>query len=1240
MDLNLLQWNARSALPKKHDFLHLINLYNPAIFAISETWLLPHLPFHIPGYSTYRDDRDDGYGGAAILVNNVFPSSSLSLPPHGAEINAIGVNIIGINFISIYFPPSVPICIPFLRNLCILLNPIILMGDFNCHHFLWGSDHCDASGTYLAELIDEIGLYVLNDGSATRLPRPGQSRSCVDLTLCSSTLVNSLDWKRLNLTYGSDHYPICSTFSNRSLPSKNRTPLLQYRITDARWDIYQQNLDKRILSFPQISFDNLDACLSLYSDSISAAADLSIPLKNSALGKLSSPPWWDRECTDLIKSRKEAEFNYIKNMTLSNLREFNRIVAKSKRTFKKKKYESWKKFCSSLSPSSPSSLVWQNYKKFRRGCFPQNSPNISRSIALQFINRLAPAYAPLVDECPSLAINMLAVDPLDEPFSINELNSVLKYVQDSSPGLDGFPYSFYKMSGQHSRQFLLNLINTCFNFGYIPDAWKSQLIIPILKPGKSPDNPDHYRPIALSPVIGKILEHLIKNRLEWYVESKGMIADSQFGFRKGFSTLDSIGTFISDTRIAFSENQSVVACFLDISSAYDNVLLSVLRSKLRELSVPVKIQRCICNFLAGRTVSVHIPGDLVHTSRLLWRGLPQGSVLSPLLYNIYTSDLHRSLNIGCHILQYADDLCIYTAVPSIVDAGISMQISLNSLNHWLSAHGLQLSASKSSVVVFSRKRVIPDVHLEIEGSPIKVEDNVKFLGVVLDSRLSGIAHFNYTISKCERNINMLRALAGVWWGAHPITLKLIYNATIRSLLDYGSFLLDPCNKTALAKLDAIHSKSLRIILGCMKSSPSNALQVESADPPLILRRQYLADRFIIKAYFHKNHMILPKLIHLDRLYGNVDYWKYKDPPLILNSFRKIRMIEERTHVQQCNRFPMYDSPIEVLSFIPNYIASIDLDKETVEANTQFLSIVESRWRDYHRFFTDASKLSSHSGTGVSVYYQNSNIFLQFRCPPETSVFSGECIGILEACQFVFSHSTITRAVIFSDSGSALDAIVKNPFRDKLHSSIISEIKNCLFSCSKKQIDIILVWIPGHSGIRGNEIADSLAKAAISSSLADLKHHSVQTYDLLHLAKSNLSKSWQAYWTESSKTKGGLYASIQPTVPTKPWFFKFKKISKPVISVLCRVRLGHCCSPVFLHKIRIRDNSLCECGLDDGSIDHIFLNCRLNNSLIWDQVISELKIQRPVNVRHLLSLFPDSRIINAFIKFITTNSIKL
>lgn len=216
--------------------------------------------------------------------------------------------------------------------------------------------------------------------------------------------------------------------------------------------------------------------------------------------------------------------------------------------------------------------------------------------------------------------------------------------------------------------------------------------------------------------------------------------------------------------------------------------------------------------------------------------------------------------------------------------------------------------------------------------------------------------------------------------------------------------------------------------------------------------------------------------------------------------------------------------------------------------------------------------------------------------------------------FTFSHN-VPKTLICSDALSCLLAIKGNPFRSKLRISIVLKIREALLSCYHKGLEVILVWIPGHSGIPGNETADSWAKSAIQ--LGSLEHFFNSSQDLRALAKTHLDKSWTSSWVESSSVKGRQYSVIQPNIPRRPWFFLHRHADRWVTSTICRLRLGHSCTPVHLAKIRVRDHSLCECGLDEGSASHIFFNCPKLPYPIYDVLPPE--IPRPVNISCLLML---------------------
>lgn len=1226
-----LQWNSRSLGPKKTDLINLINSHSVSVAAISETWFRPSSRFRVPGFSCLRDDRNDGRAGCALLINRRFPFSQIPLPPHTHDINAVAAKVMNINFISIYIPhPNVSL-IPDLSTILFSVPPpLIILGDFNCHNISWGSYHSDSFSSFLIDLFDDINVCVINDGSPTHRVYPGQNpQSVVDLSACSPNLSSLLSWKVLNQSHGSDHFPIIISKPLSIHPVPAPVPLLKYKTQDADWSKFSSFIDTKLKNLDPLILQNLTLVYSYFTNTLIEAADNSIPKKKAPNHKLSSPPWWDSECTSAVKDRDNAELLYNESLNMEDFITFQKTSAKTKRLLSKKKKNGWKGFCESLSPKTPPSLVWKNVKRFRGSLNPDPMSSYDSSPWLEdFVDRLAPSFVP--DEpCFLPPPSFSKTHPFNDPFSITELHIVLEGLKNTSPGEDGIPYSFIFKLSSFGREFFLNLLNRFYLSGELPESWKSQIIIPVLKPHKNPRESCSYRPIALSSTIGKVLEHLVKNRLEWFIENRRILAESQYGFRKGRSTMDSLNIITSDIRLALSKNEHLIGCFLDISSAYDSVLLPVLKAKMLQLSVPERIVDFIYKLFMGRTIKIR-SGCSYLPPRTLWRGIPQGSVLSPLLYSIYTYDLEQTVSPFCNILQYADDLVLYRTDKCIDTSSSRLTEALSYLKDWLDDHGLSLSPSKSNTVIFTRRRYIPNVVITYENQIIPNTLSVKFLGVILDSKMTGIPHLNYVTGKCEKGINILRALSGVWWGSHPYCQKLLYNAVIRSVIDYGCYILEPCSKIALKKLDIIQSKCLRIILGAMKSSPNNAMQLECVDPPLFLRRQYLADRYVFKAMSTSSHPLLPRLEILTQEVSTNRYWTHKESPRIINSYLKLKNIPSPLFRSTINT--LYETDYSILTYTPNVILNFGVLKDDPNANQNF-SYLLANWQGWLPIFTDASKLQTDGCVGAAAWIPKFNIVLEYKCPPQSSVFTGEAIALLKAIAYVESHE-LSKTIIFTDSRSCLQAINSNPFKNKNY-PLIFKIREALFKCNQKKLEVVLTWIPGHCGIMGNEWADSWAKDAIKSGCED--HYENFSSDLFMTARSNLRESWQEHWNSSKLVKGRYYGNIQPSIPIKPWFFKFRSGTKQATSTICRLRLGFACTPVFLSKIRVRDHSLCECGLEDGTPDHIFFNCQNYSFSLYD--ILPRSIPRPINFQSLLT-FTDSPFVNYLLKYIQHFKIKL
>lgn len=1240
MDCKIIQWNCRSIVPKKHDLIYLLNKHSPVVVALSETWLKPGYLFKVPGYTCLRDDRYDGYGGVALLVRNSIDFSRISFSSliSNDAINIVGIKIYNISIVSIYLARSSFIILNSINNLLSSLSdPFLLLGDFNCHHQMFGCGTTDTNGVHLVEILDLQNLCLLNTGSPTRRTKPNEKPSAVDLSICTPDLASSHSWYTSSSTFGSDHFPIIISSPIRRPPYQKREPRVKYKLNNADWSAFKNLVESKIKDLPELVSGGETNSSRALATCLIESADQIFSVKRNPSNKIPYPPWWDRECMDAVSKRKVAERVYAEDMSNENLDILNEVICITRKFLRDKKQEGWKTFCTSLSPSTCPTEVWRSIKRFR-SAFKESlsSSSLPPSLTNAFLDRLAP---PSVDESIYFPLESSLTDDsssLNSPFSLHELKGVLSHVKDSSPGQDGIMYSFLSHLGNSALMYFLNLINSVMVTGNIPETWKSQEVIAIKKPNKPTNDVASYRPIALSSVLTKVAEHLVKNRLEWFIENNNFIANSQYGFRKSKSTIDNLAILTTDIRLAFSRDEDIVAAFLDIAAAYDNVNISILQRKLLELQVPTLLIHFIINLLSCRYISLFVQkdGNTTELKRTVFKGLPQGSVLSPLLYNIYTYDLESSLYSHINVLQYADDLLFYSVNKSIDIACNFMSNSLNSLNVWLVKNDLNLSVSKSSIVVFSKKRTTPIINVTFNGQSLPFKTKIKFLGVILDSKLSGLAHYEHIDMKCAQLLNIMKCLSGVWWGAHPFSMKLVYNALVRSVLDYGTFLLDGGSVLGSKKLDVIQSKALRIVTGVMKSCPTNALQVECCDPPLKLRRQFLSDRYLFKSMQFSDHTLHGKLHELNNIIQTSRYWRHKSLPCLIKSFRKFLTIH--SHIHRSPSLSIFMTQFNSLILAPDIRYDIGVGKQDIlETNIRFMSSVEEQnWSGWDYIFTDASKISIDDCVGVGLVHWQHKIIQKIKLPPESSVFTGECFALLKAVELVILLKS-KRTIIFSDSKSALRTIEKFPFQMKPCYPIICEIRDKLLICSQRNHTIIFAWIPSHCGIKGNEKADQLAKEAIKD--GDIVPYINYCHDLTALPKTYLWESWNDVWLRSSKFKGKLYAEIQPTISSKPWFFKAKS-SKIVTSIISRMRLGHVCTPHHLARLRIVDSNICECGEDIGDLDHIFFSCSQYDRTSFMNSLQLLQVPFPTKISCLL-LYP-LLYYNVLSSFIINNNIKI
>jgi ribonuclease HI len=284
----------------------------------------------------------------------------------------------------------------------------------------------------------------------------------------------------------------------------------------------------------------------------------------------------------------------------------------------------------------------------------------------------------------------------------------------------------------------------------------------------------------------------------------------------------------------------------------------------------------------------------------------------------------------------------------------------------------------------------------------------------------------------------------------------------------------------------------------------------------------------------------------------------------------------------------------------------------------FLEKVEESWSTYQKIFTDGSKLQNGK-CGSAFYIPESEIEGTFQMPTDASVFTAECVAIREALLFVIS-STVKNSVIFTDSLSIISSL-SSTSNVRTNDHILTDIRKMLYLISVQGVEVCLVWIPSHSGIKDNDRVDDLAKRACDCGIIP-NSFAFPLPDCVNVLKNQVKEEWNSAFLESPK--GSHYKAIQTCVPSAPWF-QHIPMSKHHISLLCRARIGHCIIAAHLFKIKILSSPLCECGEEDETLDHIFFNCSLLPNVEFIESIKEEIVTLPVNIMSLLSL--NSRRIN-------------
>jgi len=876
---SLMHINIHS-LPEKIDMLsaNLSQLRNTfSVIAVTETWtdLTNENLVDLDGYDKLIKSRSHSSGGGVALYVNKMLNVSIKMRPDLSGDECFDVESLFIQvkqndlhqkdvIVGVIYRPSGKDCkkfFVFLNNLLHKLDserrPVYLLGDFNIN--LLASATCG----YAQQFIDIL----FSHGFYHRIDRPtritGDSATLID-NIFTNVLADNTCSGPLLLGL-SDHLPIYVT-----LPYPDSRPthdadehkfifkrfylqdkLLQFKHALANVDWSQQFVSDDV----NINFSSFTRIITQLHDSHFPITKIKLPVKGFY------KPWITGAIKNSIKKKNNlyklslshrtpdsiARYKAYKNKltTLLRIAEKNHYANKLA-AVNGNNGKTWKVLNQILMRTSTKNSI----KSLNCEGIEINSQQaIVNKLNDHFVEigpTLADAISRPLIEVPSTVIpQSIFLSPTTE----NEILNIISDLKASSAkGYDQIPISLIKFCKQEFAPILSYLINDSFTAGIFPDGAKIAKVVPIYKNGDK-KLLNNYRPISILSSFSKIIEKAMFNRLISFLERHSILHPNQFGFRKKLSTNSAILQLVDKLNKALDENKVTIGVFLDLSKAFDTIDHHILVTKLENYGVRGTVNHWFKSYLQNRS-QYTILENTHSNSRQISCGVPQGSILGPLLFLIYINELNM-ITDSVETIMFADDTNLFISGKDLSVLESNLNTLLNKVSEWLRYNLLSLNLAKTVCIVFAKKKLRP-LQLLIAGTPIEQVLETKFLGVIISANLTWKSHIDTVCTKMAKNIGIIAKVRHILpqWQVRQLYLTLVQPYLTYCCLVWAS----DVRTGILSRIHKLQKKYCRLILFA---------HFQAHSPPLFRALNILTiyDLYVYQAkiyMFKITHNLLPR----------------------------------------------------------------------------------------------------------------------------------------------------------------------------------------------------------------------------------------------------------------------------------------------------------------------------------------------------------------------------------------------
>ncbi|KAL4141335.1 hypothetical protein QTP88_003990 [Uroleucon formosanum] len=375
-------------------------------------------------------------------------------------------------------------------------------------------------------------------------------------------------------------------------------------------------------------------------------------------------------------------------------------------------------------------------------------------------------------------------------FSVEEVSAAVSRFGSRcrAPGPDGIPSRVWSVVHAVSPGRLVGMFNLCLREGVFPGRWKRARLALLAKPGKPEGTPSSYRPLCLLDDVGKIFEFLLASRMNSHMSTTGVgLSEWQFGFRSGRCTDDALRTLRERLIVAVNARRYAAAVSLDIRNAFNTVGWGVVRAALVRMGFPAYVRRVLDSYLSERVLHVCDDHDGVPVTVGVTCGVPQGSVLGPLLWNVAFDTVFRlPLPAGATIIGYADDTLVVSEGNTLAALQDCANAALATVAGHIGDLGLRLAVDKTEAVVFKSQYGPADLRLRIGDQAVRVCESLKYLGIVHEAKGTWYgAHYRAAADKARRVMAALRGLMPNLGGPRESRRRLL-TSVVHSVMLYGA----------------------------------------------------------------------------------------------------------------------------------------------------------------------------------------------------------------------------------------------------------------------------------------------------------------------------------------------------------------------------------------------------------------------------------------------------------------------